>query len=57
MAIGEQRRCPRGCGTRMVVDQFTEADHGLAGAQEWGVLELSCGHYLEGDPHAASLCL
>jgi hypothetical protein len=55
--MGERRRCPKGCGVRVVVDQFTEADHGLAGAQEWGVLELACGHYLEGPAHSAALCL
>lgn len=55
--IGERRRCPKGCGVRKVVDQFTEADHGLADATEWGVLELACGHYIEGPPHGAVQCM
>lgn len=56
-AIGERRYCTKCRRPATVVDQFTEADHGMADAQEWGVTELSCGHYLEGAPHAAVLCL
>lgn len=55
--IGERRRCPKGCGVKTVVDQFVEADHGLDDATEWGVLELSCGHHIEGPPHSVWVCL
>jgi hypothetical protein len=55
--VTDRRRCPKGCGTQEVVDQFTEADHGLPDAQEWGVVELACGHYLEGPPHPVTRCL
>lgn len=55
--MGERRFCETCRRSATIVDEFLEADHGLAGAMQWLVIELSCGHYRTGTERPAVLGL